>query len=168
MILWPSLFWSHKPVSTHLDQTLEFFQLWGFVIPLYSKPKTRRWKTSKFEQTALEKTQRFSSPSFPFWVWCKMENSEFDQSTSEFDQNASEKISEVYISEFPVLGIEWKNLGKIFSEISENSEFSTSACTYWISNVWLWCTPGVHSLKIKRGFTVSLANAGENHTKNTK
>ena len=32
-----------------------------------------------------------------------MENSEFDQSTPEFDQNASEKISEVFFSEFSVL-----------------------------------------------------------------
>ena len=161
MILWPSLFWSHKPVSTHLDQTLWVFPTLRFRYSTILQTENTEMETSKFEQTALEKTQRFSSPSFPFWVWCKMEN-------SEFDQNASEKISEVYISEFPVLGIEWKNLGKIFSEISENSEFSTSACTYWISNVWLWCTPGVHSLKIKRGFTVSLANAGENYTKNTK
>ena len=52
---------------------------------------------------------------------------------SEFDQNASEKISE-----FSVLGMVQngklgvENLGKIFSEvseISENSEFSTST---WI------------------------------------
>ena len=35
-----------------------------------------------------------------------MENSEFDQSnTSEFDQNASQKISEVFISELLGLGI---------------------------------------------------------------
>ena len=35
-----------------------------------------------------------------------MESSEFDQSnTSEFDQNASQKISEVFISEFSGLGM---------------------------------------------------------------
>ena len=52
---------------------------------------------------------------------------------SEFDQNASEKISELSvlgIVQNGKLGVE--NLGKIFSEvseISENSEFSTST---WI------------------------------------
>ena len=57
----------------------------------------------------------------------ELENIGFDQSTSEFDQNASEKISE-----FSVLGIVHngklggENLRKIFSEISENSKFSTS------------------------------------------
>ena len=48
-----------------------------------------------------------------------MENSELenlgadsDQSTSEFDQNVSEKISEVFISEFSVLGtVQNGNLG---------------------------------------------------------
>ena len=53
---------------------------------------------------------------------------------SEFDQSTSEKIPEVFTSEFSVLGmvqkgkLGGKNLGKIFSEVSEyseNSEFST-------------------------------------------
>ena len=60
-----------------------------------------------------------------------MENSEFYQSISGFDQNASEKNSEVFIFEFSVLGIGQngkigvKKPRKIFSEFSENSEFST-------------------------------------------
>ena len=44
----------------------EFFQLRVFHFAQRSKRKTRRWKTSEFDQTALEKTPRFSSPSFPF------------------------------------------------------------------------------------------------------
>ena len=57
------------------------------------------------------------------------------RSTSEFDQTASDKIYEVFISDFSVLGIvqngelRGENSWKIFSkasEISENSEFSTS------------------------------------------
>ena len=45
-----------------------------------AKWKTRSWKTLKFDQSALEKTPRFSSPSFRFWVQCKMENSERETS----------------------------------------------------------------------------------------
>ena len=62
----------------------------------------------------------------------ELENPEFNQSTSEFVENTSEKISEVFISEFSVLGIVQNGkLGgekprKTVSEISENSEFSTS------------------------------------------
>ena len=33
---------------------------------VYPKPKTWRWKTSEFDQTTIERTPRFSSPSFPF------------------------------------------------------------------------------------------------------
>ena len=44
----------------------EFFQFRVFHFALYPKRKTRRWKTSEFDQTALEKTPRFSSLSFPF------------------------------------------------------------------------------------------------------
>ena len=59
-----------------------------------------------------------------------MENSELEN--PEFNQSTSEKISEVFISEFSVLGIVQNgNLGgenprKTVSEISENSEFLTS------------------------------------------
>ena len=65
--------------------------------------EAQSWKTSgliKVPQSSIKmpqrKSLRFSSPSFRFWVWCKMENSEG-------------KTSE-----------------KIFSEISENSEFYPS------------------------------------------
>ena len=52
------------------------FQLRVFHFALYSKRKSRSWKTS-----------------------------EFDQSTSEFDETTSEQISEVFNSDFSVLGI---------------------------------------------------------------
>ena len=39
------------------------------------------------------------------WKTRSWKTSEFDQSTLEFNQNASEKISEVFISEFSVLGM---------------------------------------------------------------
>ena len=63
----------------------------------------------KFEQTALKKTQRIHLRVYRFecsakWKTRGWKTSEFNQSTSEFDQNASEKISEVYISQFSVLG----------------------------------------------------------------
>ena len=65
---------------------------------------SEKWRTSEFDQTAFEKT-----PSFPFRVGAKWKprswrTLESDQSTSEFDQHASEKKSEVFISEFSVLG----------------------------------------------------------------
>ena len=40
-----------------------------------AKWKARGWKSSKFDQTALEKT-----PSFRFWIWCKTENWEWKAS----------------------------------------------------------------------------------------
>ena len=93
-----------------------------------------------FDETPSFSTLRFSCLSFPFQVWCKIENLELEnlgvnQSTSRFDQNASENNSEVFISEFSVLGIVQngklgvenlrKTLSKVF-EFSEDSEFSTS------------------------------------------
>ena len=51
------------------------------------------------------------------WKTRSWKASEFDQSTSEFDQNASEKISEVFISELSVLGMVLN--GKLGGKTSE-------------------------------------------------
>ena len=72
------------------------------VLSVVQKGKLRVEKPRSLIKTPQRKSLRFSSASFRSWVWCKMENSE------------------------------WKNVGKVFSEvseiseISENSEFSTS------------------------------------------
>ena len=88
-----------------------FFQLRGFVFALYPKPKTRRWKTSEFDLIiTVECSAKWKTRSWK---------------TSEVDQSTSEKIREIFISEFSVLAMVQN--GKIFSEvseISENSEFS--------------------------------------------
>ena len=93
-------------------------KLRGFVFASYtSEPKTRRWKTSEFDETASEKTRGFRLRDFRFecsakWKTWSSKSSEFYQSTSEFDQNASEKFSEVFISEFSVLALLVQN-GKL-------------------------------------------------------
>ena len=38
-----------------------------------AKWKTQSWKTNEFDQNALEKNPSLASPSFRFWVQCKME-----------------------------------------------------------------------------------------------
>ena len=90
-------------------------QSWGILIKLRVFPTPRfrfcailETENSEMENlgvwsNGLREHSEVSSPSLPFWVWCKMENSELEN-----------------------LG--GKNLGKIFSEVSEyskNSEFST-------------------------------------------
>ena len=58
----------------------------------------------------------------------ELENLGFDQSTSEFDETTSEQISEVFNSDFSVLGIVQngklgvENLGKLIPEVSKFSE----------------------------------------------
>ena len=103
---------------------LQFLHLRVFHFALHSKRKTRRWKTSEFDQTALEKTRGFDLRVFRFecgakWKSRSWKTSEFDQSTSEFDETTSEQISEVFNSDFSVLGIVQngklgaENLGKL-------------------------------------------------------
>ena len=64
--------------------------------------------SSESDQTVSEKTREFSvlNVASAKWKTRSLKTSEFDQSnTSEFDQNVSQKISEVFISEFSGLGI---------------------------------------------------------------
>ena len=84
----------------------EFFQLRGFVFALYPKPKTQRWKTSEFDLIH----HRFECSAK--WKTRSWKTSKVGQSTSEFDQNTSEKICEVFISEFSVLAIVQNRKGK--------------------------------------------------------
>ena len=107
-------------------------KLRGFVFALYPKPKTRRWKTSEFDLiiTVLSVVQNGK-----LGVGKPRRLIKVPQSLIKIPQslikNTSEKICEVFISEFSILAILQNgkgNLGKIFSEvseISENSEFST-------------------------------------------
>ena len=144
MILWPSLFWSHKPVLMHLDQTLSF-----------SNQKHGDGKLEVWTNSLRENSEVFI---FEFSILSVVQNgklgswktSEFDQSTSEFDQNASEKISEVYISGFSVLGIAQngklrvkkprKNILRDFRELRVSDLTLYLLDIKCVTVVYTWCT----------------------------
>ena len=54
-------------------RTLQGFQLRVSRFQYSAKWKARSWKASEVDQSALEKTPRFSTPNFRFWVLCKIE-----------------------------------------------------------------------------------------------
>ena len=56
-------------VRVNLRENSEVFNFEFSVLSTVRKWKTRSWKTSEFDQCASEKTPRFSTPSFRFWVY---------------------------------------------------------------------------------------------------
>ena len=124
-----------------LNQTLRFSNSEFSILHYTQNGKLRDGKPRSLIRRRWRKLRGFHLRVFRFecsakWKSRSWKTSEFDQSTSEFDETTSDQISEVFNSDFSVLGIVQngklgvENLEKLilrgFSEFSKNSEFSTS------------------------------------------
>ena len=154
MILGPSLFWSHKPVLMHLDQTLSFSN--SDVSSFHYTPNRKHGdgKPRSLNKQSQRKLRGFYLRVFRFecgakWKTRSWKTSKFDQSTSEFDQNASEKISEVYIQVFSFgYCAKWKTWSEKTSEniLWDFRELRVFDLTLYLLDikcvtvVYSWCT----------------------------
>ena len=81
----------------------------------------RRWR----------KLRGFHLPVFHFecsaeWKSRSWKTSEFDQSTSEFDETTTEQISEVFNSDFSVLGIVFRHTNETYLKLTSVESFMSS------------------------------------------
>ena len=123
-----------------LNQTPRFSNFEISILHYTQNGKLGDAKPRSLMRRRLRKLRGFHLRVFRFecsakWKSHSWKTSEFDQSTSEFDETTSEQISEVFNSDFSVLGIVQngklgvENLGKLILRgfrVFREPEFSTS------------------------------------------